>query len=197
MMGKKKHIKCESIRVINVPQYKGLTVKNILEFKQENIHIHRFLPDYDYLKEPNREWLWNMVNTIIPEKFQNFVQAMVEERREQLIDIQNLEISVQSKFKNIFKSFQSISTIKGKSHYLTCLPKSTKEHIKIQKIEEEKKEIIFKTKDTEDQLLELKLKLKELEADQKHADENALKLSKLFDMIIINDKGELINNYMN
>ena len=138
-----------------------------------------------------------MVNTINPEKFQDFVQSKVEERREQLINTQNLGINFQPKFINIFKASKSISTIKWKSHYLTFLPKSIKEHIKIQKLEEEKKEIIFKTKDTEAQLLELKLKLKELEADQKHADENALKLSKLFDMSIINDKGELINNYMN
>ena len=51
------------------------------------------------------------------------------------------------------------------------MPKSTKEHIRIQKLEEEKKEIIFITNDTETQLLELKLKLKQLEAVQKHADE--------------------------
>ena len=119
-----------------------------------------------------------MVNTIIHEKFQSFVQAKVEERREQLIDTQNLKISVQSELINIFKASHSISTVKRKSHYLTCLPKPTKDYIKIQKLEEEKKEIIFKTKNTETQLDELKLKLKELDADQKHTDENAGKLSK-------------------
>ena len=64
------------------------------------------------------------------------------------------------------------------------MPKPTKEHIKIQKLVEEKKEIIFKTKDTEAQLVELKLKLKEQEADQKDADENAEKFSKLFNMVL-------------
>ena len=103
-----------SIKVLQLRAYLNLHKK---------IYIFTY---YNYYKEPNREWLWNMVNTIIPEKFQNFVQAKVEERREQLINIQNLGISVQPKFINIFKSFQSISTIKGKSHYLTCLPKSTK-----------------------------------------------------------------------
>ena len=69
--------------------------------------------------------------------------------------------------------------------------------MRIQKLEEEKKEIIFKAKDTETQLLELKRKLKELEDDQKFADDNAEKLSKLFELGVINDKGEFINNDMN
>ena len=76
-----------------------------------------------------------MVNTIIHEKFQNFVQAKVEERREQLIDTQNLGITVQPEFIYIFKTSHSISTVKWKSHYLTHLPKPTKDHIKIQKLE--------------------------------------------------------------
>ena len=188
MMGKKKYIKCENIRAIKVPQYKGLTVKSILEFANKNIHIDRFLPDYDYLKDPNREWLCNIIHTIIPDKFQNYVQTKVEERRQQLIDTQNLGISVQPEFINIFKSSQSISTVNGKFHFLTRLPKPTKDQMRIQKLEEEKKEIIFKAKGTETQLLELKRKLKELEDDQKFADDNAEKLSKLFELGVIDDK---------
>ena len=115
------------------------------------------MPDYAYLKDPNREWLCNIINTIIPDKFQNYVQTKVEERRQQLIDTQNLGISVQPEFLNIFKSSQSISTVNGKSHFLTRLPKPTKEQMKIQKLEEEKKEIIFKAKNTEAQLLNLRV----------------------------------------
>ena len=155
------------------------------------------MPDYDYLKDPNREWLCNIINTIIPDKFLNYVQTKIEERRQQLIDTQNLGISVQPKFINIFKSSQSISIVNGKSHFLTRLPKPTKDQMRIQKLEEEKKEIIFKAKDTETQLLELKRKLKELEDDQKFADDNAEKLSKLFELGVIDDKGEFINNDMN
>ena len=86
LMGKKRYIKSEDIRVIKVPQYKGLTVKNILEFAKKNIHIDRFLPEYDYLKEHNREWHCNIVNTIIPENFQNFIKLKIDERKQLLID---------------------------------------------------------------------------------------------------------------
>ena len=81
-MGKKRYIKSEDIRLIKVPQYKGLTVKNILEFAKKNIHIDRFLPEYDYLKEHNREWHCNIVNTIIPEIFQNFIKLKIDERKQ-------------------------------------------------------------------------------------------------------------------
>ena len=47
----------ENVKVIMVPQYIGLTVRGILNFANRNIHIERFLPEYDCFKDPNREWL--------------------------------------------------------------------------------------------------------------------------------------------
>ena len=63
-----------------------------------------------------------------------------------MIDTQNLGISIPPEFINIFKASQSISTVKGKWHYLTRLSKPDKDHIKIQKLDEERKEITYKTK---------------------------------------------------
>ena len=82
----KKNIKCQNITAIKIKQYKGFTVKNMLDFAYKNIHIYRFLPDYDYLKNPNREWLCNIINTIILDKFQNYAKTKGEGRRQQLID---------------------------------------------------------------------------------------------------------------
>ena len=80
MMSKKHYIKWEKVKVIKVPQYKGFTVKDILHFAQRHIHIDRFLPRYDYhLKDLNREWLCNIINSIISEKFQKFIDLKVEE----------------------------------------------------------------------------------------------------------------------
>ena len=98
---------------------------------------------------------------------------------------------------NIFKSSQSISSIKGKSHFLARMPKPTKDKIRIQMLEEEKKEVVAKAKDTETELHELKLKLDGLQHDQQLTNENAEKLSKLFELEIINERGDPINNDMN
>ena len=196
MMGKKKYITCEEVKCIKVPQYNGLTVKNIHDFAQRNFHVERFLPEYDYLKEPNREWLCNLVNSIIPEKFQKFIETKVEERRQLLINSQNLGISVQPDILNIFKQSKAISTVKGKSHFLTRLPKPTKDKLKIQQLVEERKELNIRDKDVEKELVELKIKLQNLEKDQIINDENAEKLNRLYQLGLINDKGEPINNDM-
>ena len=52
MMGSMKYLKCSQIKVANVPQYKGLTVRNILKFATSKTNIDEFLPEYDYSKEP-------------------------------------------------------------------------------------------------------------------------------------------------
>ena len=148
MMGKKKYVSWENVKVIKVPQYKGLTVRDILNFANRNIHIERFLPEYDCLKDPNREWLCNIINTIIPDKFQKYIELKIEERKQQLINSQNLGISVQPEFIKLFKQSKSISTVK-KSHFLTRIPKPTKDKIIIKRFEEERKEFSEKEKDVE------------------------------------------------
>lgn len=43
--------------MVKVPHLEGLRVKEILAFARERADIDCFLPDYEYDKEPNREWL--------------------------------------------------------------------------------------------------------------------------------------------
>ena len=58
--------------VIKVPHYKRLTIAKILRFVRTKQSINNYIPDYKYWKEPNREWLWNAINILIPEEFQSF-----------------------------------------------------------------------------------------------------------------------------
>ena len=81
MMGKKSYIKCDDVKVTKVPQYKGLTVKNILKFARDQMNIDKYIPEFDYPKEPNREWLCNIINTLLHDEFQKFILKIVEERR--------------------------------------------------------------------------------------------------------------------
>ena len=139
-MGSKKYLKCSQINFANVPQYKGLTVKNILKFARSKTNIYEFLPEYDYSKEPCRPRLFNIVNSIIEKDFQNFIQIMIEERRKALIEYQNLRITAKLEFINIFRKSNAVSAVKEKSQFLARVPKLTNDKIKITKLEEEKKE---------------------------------------------------------
>ena len=85
MRGEKLYIKCNDVRVITVPQYWGLKVEDILKFASTSIRIKLYLPDYNYSKEPNREWIWNVVNSLIPKDFQKFIKRRKDERRVELL----------------------------------------------------------------------------------------------------------------
>ena len=61
-----------SNKITNVPQYKGLTVGNILKFARSKTNIDESLPENDYSKESCRPWFCNFVNTL----FKNTVKTL-------------------------------------------------------------------------------------------------------------------------
>ena len=106
----------------------------------------------------------------------------------------NLGISVRPEL-SIFKSSNSASFAKGKSHFYT-LAKTIKRTEKYARIRGEK-EIIAKADNAENKLIKLKLKLEELQDNLRDADDNAAKLATLYALEIINANGKPINNSMN
>ena len=78
MQGNKFYLKCEQVTVIKVPQYKGLRGKDIIQFASTQLDITKFPPKYCYQKEPNREWLWNLVNSLMTKNFNKFIESKVE-----------------------------------------------------------------------------------------------------------------------
>ena len=114
IMGNKLYVKCEDVIVIKVPQYNGLHVKDILKFASTKVNIKKYLPDYNYFKEPNREWLWNIVNTLVPQDFQSFIKEKIEIRKNDIIKSQNLGIQAKPEFISIFKKISSCFINEGK-----------------------------------------------------------------------------------
>ena len=196
MQGNKFYLRCDQVTVIKVPQYKGLRVIDIIQFASSQLDINKFLPKYSYQKEPNREWLWNVVNSLMTEKFNEFIESKTELRKQELIKSQNIGVSAKKEFIEIFKNSQSISSVKGKSHFLARVPKPTKDQMKVRQLEEDKINSEYKAKVFKLEIDELKTKMKKLEDQQKDADENIDKLSKLYDLGIIDENGELISNRM-
>ena len=90
MNGRKLYIKCSNVAIIKVPHYKGLNVRDLLRFASSKISIKDYLPDYQYKKDPNREWLCNIINSLIQEDFHEFIQQKVDKRRKGLIKSQKL-----------------------------------------------------------------------------------------------------------
>ena len=52
--GEKLYVKWSEVKAINIPQYEGLTVNDLIKFAESEFDINKFLPEYDYDKVPNR-----------------------------------------------------------------------------------------------------------------------------------------------
>ena len=192
----KRHIKLNKVRVIQVPQYKGLYVNDILKFAKTKIRIEEYLPEFDYQREPNRQWLCNLVNSLIPEEFKLFIDEKVKLRRQALIKQQNLKMTIHPDFANIFKSSNAISSERGKSYFLTRLPKKSVYQQKYEEIRKEKKELEKQTKDQNYKIQFLNDKILDYEEIEKKHDEYSSKLHKLFELGLISEDGEPIKNEM-
>ena len=196
MLGNKLYLNCKDISVIKVPQYKELHVKDILKFAASKVNIKMYMPDYAYQKEPNREWLCNIVNTLIKDEFQEYINEKVENRKLELINNQNLGIKAKPEFINIFKYSQSVSTMRGKSHFLVRLPKISKDQKLIKVLEEQKKGGEYHVKLLNKEIDELKQKILDLEESQRNNDDNLEKLTKLYDLGVIDENGQLKRDQM-
>ena len=196
MLGDKLYIKCSDVNVVKVPQYKGLHVKDLLNFAASKINIKKYLPDYEYMKDPNREWLWNLINTLINKEFQESIHIKFEKRKQELIVNQNLGIRVKPEFVNISRKSQAVSTMSGKSHFLVRIPKQSRYKKQIRELEEEKKETDRKIDDLNNEIDSLRRKIEQFENDQMDHEENLEKLSNLFKLGIIDENGLPINDDM-
>ena len=196
MLGKKLYLNCKDISVIKVPQYKGLHVKDILKFASSKVDIKMYIPDYAYQKEPNREWLWNVINTLAKDEFKEYIDEKVESRKLELINNQNLGVRAKPEFIHLFEHSKSVSTMRGKSHFLVRLPKASKDQKLVKVLEEQKKGSEYHVKLLNKEIDELRKKIQDLEESQRDNDDNLEKLTKLYDLGVIDENGQLRKDQM-
>ena len=196
MLGDKQYINCNKVRVISVPHYKGLNVKDIIKFTRLHTNIDDYLPNYDYRKEPNRLWLCNLVNSLIQKEFQQFIDIQIDKRKQHLIDTQNLSMKIKPEFEKIFKESKSLSIESGKSHFLTRPPIKSIDKIKLEKAKEETKNCYYQIDIMNNEIKNLKEKLESVENSRQEHEENLEKLSKLYEMGVIDENGNFIDNSM-
>ena len=118
MCGDKQYLKWNEIRVWKVPQLKTLSVGAILEYARRETDIDKFLPNYEYRKLPNRDWLWNIVHTIMGDRFKEFIQLKLAERADRIAKSKMTEFITQQEFIHLFKKSNLISSQSGRTHFL-------------------------------------------------------------------------------
>ena len=62
-------LKADRVRQLHVPMYKGLTIDNILAEGKKNPQVSSYLPDDKDIHRLPRQWLANVVYTIVGDEF--------------------------------------------------------------------------------------------------------------------------------
>ena len=95
---------------------RGIKIKNILLWAREKMDIDRFIPDYEYQKEQNREWFVNLVNHFWRKTLESSLVASGELVSKKYIQNKNFSLNTKNEFIEIFKNSKSMPTSRSKAH---------------------------------------------------------------------------------
>ena len=190
LVGDKKALKWKDVKVCMVPHYKGLTIPEILQFARNHFAIDEFIPSYEYNKHPNRDWIWNIINTSCQAEFQLFIHQKISERVKHVISKKSMNIKVLPEFASIFESSKNISTERGRSHFLIKASRKRKwEEVK-REDEEQLRETAKLNQILQEKVNSMKSRIDEYEKNQDELLKDREKLVKLNDEGIIDSDGE-------
>ena len=90
-------IKCDDVKVIQLPHYEGINIESILEFAESynNGEAMKCLPENkkEILKMP-RSYIANCIYTLVGEPFQDWANNKIEERNQKVVQDQNMSIQM-------------------------------------------------------------------------------------------------------
>ena len=120
-------------------------------------NINQYLPEYKYSKSSNRDWLCNVINTVVYDEFQLFIKNAMKNREKQLVIKRGFNIEAIPAIVVIFKNSQNVSYEKGRSHFL--LAKYANRHKR-----HEDSMNVDRREESNEASLSLKSKIEELES---------------------------------
>ena len=82
--GKKKMIKSDKVKILAVPHYEFLTVKDLLGFAREYPAVMNALPIEKEIHKLTRQYLINVIYTIVGDNFVEWVNERVEKRNKKI-----------------------------------------------------------------------------------------------------------------
>ena len=108
--GKRLRILGTEVKYINVPQFEGLTIKDILKFGQQYIDVNKALPivpkEVDKLP---RAYICNVIYTVAGKPFKDWVEIQVNVRHKKVTDERNMNIEMDPEIAAIYKASTAVS----------------------------------------------------------------------------------------
>ena len=103
---------------MKVPHIKSLSIQDILSFAKEYTDLESYLPNYNYGKFPNRDWLCNAINTIANKEFSFFISGAMEKREKLITMNRGLKVEAIPEIVSIFSRSKKVSVMNGRTHFL-------------------------------------------------------------------------------
>ena len=112
---KKISISLDDVKPINVPYYKGLSIENILAFAGKYEIVQKALPVIKETLKFERSYICNVINTLLGEEFQKWVDDRVQERNMKVAVEGNQIIDMDPAIADVFLGSTAVSTTNGRS----------------------------------------------------------------------------------
>ena len=106
---KKTIIPCDEVKVIDVPQFEGLTIQDIFNFASSDQNVENALPPPKEIAKLSRAYLANVVHTKMGQRFQDWVTQQVNTRNQRVAQEGNQMIAMDPSIARIFHQSTAIS----------------------------------------------------------------------------------------
>ena len=108
-------IPCDEVKVIDVPQFEGLTIQTMFDFAKSKQAVENALPPPKEIAKLSRAYLANVIYTILGQRFQDWVTHQVNARNQRVAQEGNNVIQMDPRIAAIFHQSTAIS---GKFRFL-------------------------------------------------------------------------------
>ena len=103
-------VKCDSVAYLFCPQYESLSLQKILHQASANEDVWPYFPDQKDIHKLPRQWVVNILYTIVGRPFADWVQEQINGRNEKLANDHNLMIELDPEIAAAFKASTQISS---------------------------------------------------------------------------------------
>lgn len=109
--GARRRIKSSDVKVISVPSFEGLTVDCMLAYASQFDDVMKALPIASEIRKLSRQYLENVIYTIIGDRFANWVDEVVEIRNKKVTSQKNMNIELDPEVAKIFEESTAVPSM--------------------------------------------------------------------------------------
>jgi len=93
-----------------VPFYTSLSIEEIMKFAADYQSLAVYFPEERDQKKLNRQYVIDIINTIVKNPFRNWVDERIKERNDKIKESQNLNLALNTDIALAFKKSTNVSS---------------------------------------------------------------------------------------